>query len=751
MTRRAEPRGSHPTAKRLTISLDGTWEVGESNADDTPPTAYGHRAPVPGLLFSAEPPFPDIGRFASREFQYNNYMAGLISGGIVQVPVDEAAKAHPAGIAYQYRDYFWYRRSFRAPSTREHAILEVLKAQFGSKVWLNGVCIGGRNSGFTAGFYDVSAAIRWEADNELVVRVGAHPGVLPEGNARNTDFEKEFWHPGIWDSVELHCFDGPAIRSVQIAPRVNPREVVVETVLENIGAASAKVPLHHRVLAADGATVLGEHRETIALAPSERRTLRCTIALPGAELWRPGAPVLYRLESATAGDSVSTRFGLREFRFDTFTKRSYLNGEPVFLRGCGVALHRFFEDPLCGTLPWNEQWVRKLLGDGPRRMHWNMLKFTIGPVPRKWFDIADELGLMVVYEFPIWTLTPEVFFGYEREFDRAVLKQEMGDWVRDNWNHPSLIYWNTNLESYLPWLAEEILPDVRALDLSNRAWGDGWGPPPESDDPMEDHPYEFSANGIPGRPNFDMVQLESRGAFERPHLGSTPSGHASVIAEYGWLWLTRDGDPTLLTEAVYPTLPYPTSTPAQRIETACYLLAGLTEYWRSFRHYTGVGFYGYLAGSGPRPYTSDYFADIEQLRLHPAFEDYVGEAFKPLGVYLNFWRRELQAGAEQEFIVMLCNDEPVPVRGELILMLESPTRTVELGRKPFALGRLGQQTLRLLVRLPADLGAYTLSARALAVDQSVTVSRRWLSLEKSVPQPPRLGESEAQFGQAFSD
>jgi beta-galactosidase len=738
-------------SKRQTISLDGTWQVGESKARHDQPASYGHQAPVPGLLSSAQPPFPDVGKFASREFQYNGSLVGLISGGLVQVPIDEAAKAETSGISYQGRDYFWYRRQFQAPAAREHALLAVLKAQFGSEVWLNGTKVGERDGCFTAGTYDISEVIRWGAQNEVVVRVGAHPGVLPEGNACNIDFEKEFWYPGIWDSVELHCFDGPAIQSIQIAPRLNPREILVEAIVENLSSTPDEVTLNNQVRDSDGRIVLREHRETIQLAPLERVTHRFTIPLPSAETWSPDSPTLYWLETSTPGDTVLTRFGMREFRFDTFTKRAYLNGEPIFLRGCGVALHRFFEDPLCGTLPWNEQWVRKLLGDGPKTMHWNMLKFTIGPVPRKWFDLADELGLLVVYEFPIWTLSPEIFFGYEKHFDRAVLKQEMSAWLRDNWNHPSIIYWNTNLESYQPWLAEEILPEVRALDLSNRAWGDGWCPPPGPDDPMEDHPYEFSANGIAGRPNFDMIQLEARGGFERPHLGSTPSGHASVIAEYGWLWLTRDGNPTLLTRAVYPTLPYPTETPQERIETACYLIGGLTEYWRSFRHHTGVGFYGYLAGSGPQPYTSDYFADVEKLQLHPAFEDYVGEAFKPLGVYLNFWRRELKSGTEQELFVMMCNDEAEVRSGELIITLEAGEKVVELGRKPFSLGRLGQQTLRFHVQLPEQTGAFTLRATAKRADGGETVSRRWVTLQEEAIQQQTEPGAEPQFGQAFSD
>jgi beta-galactosidase len=126
---------------------------------------------------------------------------------------------------------------------------------------------------------------------------------------------------------------------------------------------------------------------------------------PDARLWSPEDPFLYVLETTTGGDSLTTRFGMREFRFDTATKRAYLNGRPYFLRGSNITLHRFFEDPL-GALPWDEAWVRKLLGDLPKKLHWNAFRFCIGPVPDRWLDIADEAGLLIQNEFFVWTGAP---------------------------------------------------------------------------------------------------------------------------------------------------------------------------------------------------------------------------------------------------------------------------------------------------------------------------------------------------------
>ena len=116
------------------------------------------------------------------------------------------------------------------------------------------------------------------------------------------------------------------------------------------------------------------------------------IPVEDPQLWSPENPFLYTLNLSTGADDINVRFGMREFRFDTPTKRAYLNDKLIFLRGSNITLHRFFDDSLCLNHPWDEQWVRKLLTDLPAKYHWNSFRFCIGPVPDKWFDIADEAG-----------------------------------------------------------------------------------------------------------------------------------------------------------------------------------------------------------------------------------------------------------------------------------------------------------------------------------------------------------------------
>jgi len=304
--------------------------------------------------------------------------------------------------------------------------------------------------------------------------------------------------------------------------------------------------------------------------------------------------------------------------------------------------------------------------------------------------------------------------------------------MRDNWNHPSVAIWDACNETVSPLLANTIIPAVRGDDLSNRPWEDGYNLPSGADDPMEDHPYLFSKNqkpATPKQPHFHMSDLE--GAALPSHWGyASPTSHALILNEYGWLWLNRDGSPTTLTKAVYDELLGPDSTAEQRLFTDAYLLGGLTEYWRAHRYYAAVLHFVYLTSSFPGVYTSDHFRDIEKLELEPTFADYMGEAFKPLGVYIDFWQPSLKAGASRRFTVMMINDDYDSRSGKLTLTLEGPGGAVAASTETeFQLAGLGQQTVQLELAAPAKPGDYMLKAVAQAAGVATpTISRRQVKI-----------------------
>ncbi len=708
--------------ERLTVSLDGEWRIADSMAADTPPVEFTHKAPVPGLANLAKPQFDKVDAFYSREHLANRIRAKLAP--------EEWLTNYWKGKVDQDRNYFWYQRTFRSPKQRAVALLKINKAQFGTAVWLNGQKLGEYAGCFSASYFHLENAIRWNAENILLIRVGAHPAVLPDTFPTGSDFEKIKWTPGIYDTVALIFCDNPLIETIQVAPKIATSEIVVQTKLRNCGGSSISTQLRQNIRARKGGKAVTAAEPTgVAIPAGEERVVTQTIGIPDAHLWSPEDPFLYVLDSTTGGDNTQTRFGMREFQFDGPTHRAYLNGKVYYLRGSNITLHRFFEDPLCKDLPWTEAWVRKLLGEVPKKMHWNYFRFCIGPVPDRWFDICDEVGLLIQNEFFVWTGGPGWYKGYSRDYDASEMIRQCKDWMRDNWNHPSVAVWDANNETKNESFGAKIIPAVRSLDLSERPWENSYNAPAGPNDPVEYHPYLMSSGGF-GKLTFNMTNLETMDG--KPNKGSLPSDtNAPLINEYGWLWLNRDGTPTRLTENLYPQLMGSTNvTSRERLDLYAYLLGAKTEFWRAHRQYAGIIHFVYLTCSYPGVYTADHFSDVTRLKLDPAFVDYMGEAFKPLGVYINFFQPTLKAEADRTFRVMLVNDKPEAVSGTLVLSLENEKgKSLTQTEQPFAMAALGDQTLELSLSVRKVTGKCVLKATARPLGKvESTISRRWVNI-----------------------
>ena len=701
-------------AGRIVVPLDGTWAVGESVGADEVPTEFGHTAPVPGLTNQAKPRFTDVDQYETHE-----YIWTMIHWKVLP----PTAKFDGLGRTRQKRDYFWYERTFTVPAQRQRAVLVVNKAQFGTAVWLNGKKVGEHLGCFTAGRFDVTEAIDWKGENRLRIRIGAHPGVMPEWAFWGTDGEKADWTPGIYDHVSLLLADNPVIESVQVAPRLASSTILVETRLKNHGPACS-VELAQRVKTWKGEQPVGEPlRQSIELGAGEEKVLAQSVPVPNATLWSPENPFLYVLETSTGGDSCATRFGMREFRCDTASRRAMLNGKVCYLRGASITLHRFFGDPKCGGLPWDEAWVRKFLVEIPRQMHWNSFRICIGPAPQQWLDIADEAGLLLEYEFPIWSDREPMRHKLWREDE---ITAQFKEFLRDNWNHPSLVIWDASNETRWDFLREKVIPAVRGLDLSGRPWENGYNAPQGPDDPVEDHPY------LCGAPKFQMTDLEKM-TGQRP--GGIPAGaHAQIINEYDWFWLHRDGTPTVLSRQAYERLAGKEATSDERRALYGYMLGGLTEFWRAYREYAGVMYLAYLDADLPNCFTCDNFRDVERLELDPHFKDYMQEAFKPLGVYVNFWQPELPAAEERRYPVMMVNDTYEPAKGRLELSWEPEGGGQAVGQTQvaFEIPALGQAAYELALATPSRPGKYLLNARAFwdGKPWSPTTARRKVTVKE---------------------
>ena len=490
------------------LNLNGLWNYAIVEKDAAQPTAWDGEILVP---FAAE---------------------SALSG--VMKPVGE-------------KNRLWYRRTFKLDQpVPAVAMLKVHKARYGTQVFVNGQAAGEHGPCFTPGWFDVRAHLKPAGqENELLIRVGASLAQVPPQLTDGWDNEKSRYIPGIYDSVELILCGTPHVVNVQTVPDVQRQSVTAVIELAQVGGSANPLRVKGLVREAKSGRTVGEASQD-ATSPASGAVTKVELTIPirDAHCWTPEDPFLYELEVDTGGDVSHTRFGLRTFTTDLETGRALLNGRPYYLRGSNVCIYRFFEDAERKELPWDRQWVRNLHRRF-KEMHWNSLRYCIGFPPELWYEIADEEGILIQDEFPIWYSRAKD--GWPAAITPADLAIEYTEWMRERWNHPCVVIWDAQNETSNDRVIAAAIQQVRGLDLSRRPWDNGWGTPQQPGDISEGHPYRSS------RPGFRLANLARETGI--PDNGPRRNaGPPYLINEYGWLWINRDGSLPTLTVDVYKRL-----------------------------------------------------------------------------------------------------------------------------------------------------------------------------------------------------
>jgi len=677
---------------RREMSLDGAWKIAQAKGAAVP-RRFDRTVPVPGLADMASPPFERVGFKSER------------------------------------RDAFWYRRTFRvAGPVPPSAFLRIAKAKYGMRVLLNGAEVGESTACFTAVEFDVRGALKGNgAMNELLVRVGAFRDSVPPGVPSGWDFEKYRYIPGIYDSVSLILTGSPRIENVQVVPLLEEKKARVIAYVRGSGRIPVTFTLRDPNRKGSSVTVRaeaegGEGKKEIAV--------KAELPVPGCVFWSPENPHLYEVTAATGADAVRVRFGMRSFRCDPASGRAVLNGRPYFMRGTNVCVFRFFEDASRGDRPWRREWVRRL-HEKFKNMHWNSIRYCIGFPPESWYEIADEVGFLIQDEYPIWFLGHK---NWPRELTADSLVPVYKRWLSERWNHPCVVIWDAQNESVSGGVTREAIKRVRAFDLSKRPWDNGWDRPAASTDVIETHPYLFIRLWH-GKGEFTLRDL-ARTPPRPPVRGSQRNlPNPLLINEYGWLWLTREGDPTCLTVNVYRRLLGSDSTAAERRVYYARTLAALTEFWRCHRecagvlHFCGLGYS--RPGDKPRPEggaTSDHFVDLESLQFEPNFERYVRDAFSPVGLMIDRWEKDVTAGAELTVPVVCINDLYKPWSGRVTLSLVREEKVIASDVRSCEIKPLGKTRLSFTLSVPSSPGPALLAAELRAPDGRVVRSLRDIAI-----------------------
>ena len=684
-------------ARAEVVSLDGTWqaEVALDAQGETLPTAFTRTIPVPGHWPLMKP-------------------------------------SAPCGKT----EALWCRTTWKASAEiPPRATLRIGMASFGTTIFVNGKKAGFFPYNFVPSETDIRPFLRPGAENEIVVRLGnawtqnakgapmAHTG---------KDNERFNYYPGITDSVKLFLSDWPAIKRLETAADLEKGIVNVRATVTNGASKAVSAKLAANV-GCDAVEVPGAD-----LAPGEEREIVFSVPLSGfdrdRDTWTPENPVLMVLTARTAGDEMTRRFGMRTFDVNPRTRRFRLNGRDRMLFGTNTDLFRFYDDPQCGTKPWDREWMRAFFAQ-IKSIGWDSFRQCISAPPDFWYDLCDEMGLLIQDEYPYCRCGND---GSKSPFcacDDKTLFPELLAWVRARGTHPSVAIIDLQNESFkYPWfdaLAHALAP----YDFQKRPIETGWEPNTIPDSPIECHPYLFCSREFSlGYLNLDIsdnfYRINAMGPGNgKKLLRADIASRPVIINEYGWHWLNRLGDPTRLGKGNYDFL-MPRATREERKEYYAWSFGVLTEYWRATRraaailHFTALT-YGF--NDPNMAYTGDILApDLTTPRIRPEIVYPFHSAFAPVALVIDEYREDVIPGTERSFDIILLNDsrDGQAVTRKVILRVDGIAFETFKMSAPYG----GEGRRRVTVRVPSDAKG-TIKVRASFPDGTCS-ERRWKVLDR---------------------
>ncbi|MCX7887021.1 MAG: glycoside hydrolase family 2 [Verrucomicrobiae bacterium] len=351
--------------------------------------------------------------------------AGRKSNTWTKIPVPSCWELHGFG-AYAYGraarelgEQGRYRHNFVVPANwRDKTVFLVFDGVMtDAEVSLNGKPAGPRHCGAFYRFqYDVTTLLKPGQTNRLEVLVSK---ISTNESVTAAERHGDYWvFGGIFRPVWLKAVPQQFIDRVAIDARAD-------------GSFSMNVFIGGKPLGADRITaqIEGLGPEFSTPITTDQTTATLETRVKGHRNWTAETPHLYRVKvSLKKGDTtihtITERFGFRTVEVRP-GEGLFINGQRVCLKGC--CRHSFWPESGRTTSEKISRNDVRLI----KEMNMNAVRTTHYPPDQHFLQACDELGLYVITELA----------GWQKKYDTGIGRQLLGEMLRRDINHPSIIFW----------------------------------------------------------------------------------------------------------------------------------------------------------------------------------------------------------------------------------------------------------------------------------------------------------------------
>ncbi|MBE0655386.1 MAG: hypothetical protein IH594_16415, partial [Bacteroidales bacterium] len=383
-----------------------------------------------------------------------------------------------------------YEREVTIPEAWKNKIikLEFEGINHIAEVYLNDKLLQTHIGGWTLFTVDITGLIKPGKTGRLKVLVkgGSHSPIV-DGNGYpqwpvGWYGQESRW--GIIFDTWMRAYGAVHIEDSFIQTSWRKKELTVNYTLVNKSSAIQEISLLGEVREKENLkTELSLRSNKIIIQPGEKKIVQLKSVWDNPKPWNPETPNLYFLVSKISRDVTGNsevideeqrRFGFREIWIDG--TKLMLNGHRLNLRGTSINTHG--QGYNRGRYKYITEETFNQTIDRLQYYNINCVRFHQQPPSKRIIEIADERGLLVEEESPMYARDYILKSNNEIYFRNGLTW--LKPWIKDRRNNPSVIMWSSENEigrDWLKWFSDKQLKtladSIRALDPTRPVIAEG--------------------------------------------------------------------------------------------------------------------------------------------------------------------------------------------------------------------------------------------------------------------------------------